>query len=111
MQSRTMRTKSDRSGRSTDALDDRDLGPTTTTLRANLNLSVMARLGSSPNSKRACVVAGLFAGIGGLERGLGSAGHHSELLCEIDPLARAVLNERFPDVAIHADIRTLDSLP
>jgi len=57
------------------------------------------------------VVTGLFAGIGGFERGLAAAGHHAELLCEIDPLARAVLADRFPGVKLHQDIRTLGALP
>jgi hypothetical protein len=33
-------------------------------------------------------VAGLFAGIGGIELGLARAGHHAGLLCEIEPGAR-----------------------
>jgi DNA (cytosine-5)-methyltransferase 1 len=56
-------------------------------------------------------VAGLFAGIGGFEKGLGAAGHRTELLCEVDPLASAVLQARFPGTAVHGDIRTLASLP
>lgn len=56
-------------------------------------------------------VVGLFAGIGGIERGLEKAGHHTELLCEIEPGARAVLAMRFPDVACAGDIRQLSSLP
>jgi DNA (cytosine-5)-methyltransferase 1 len=62
-------------------------------------------------SDRRHVVAGLFAGIGGFERGLAASGHHTQLLCEIDPLARAVLEERFSGVRIHGDICTLESLP
>jgi DNA (cytosine-5)-methyltransferase 1 len=57
------------------------------------------------------VVAGLFAGIGGFEKGLAAAGHHAELLCEIDPLARAVLADHLPGIKLHSDIRTLSSLP
>ncbi|HVV77127.1 MAG TPA: DNA (cytosine-5-)-methyltransferase [Mycobacteriales bacterium] len=56
-------------------------------------------------------VAGLFAGIGGIERGLGRAGHHAELLCEIDPGAQAVLRARFPEVPVVSDITRLRSLP
>ena len=41
-------------------------------------------------------VAGLFAGIGGLELGLQRAGHHTALLCENDAAAVAVLKARFP---------------
>ncbi|MBO0856636.1 MAG: DNA (cytosine-5-)-methyltransferase [Nocardia sp.] len=54
---------------------------------------------------------GLFAGIGGLELGLAAHGWHTELLCEIDPGARAVLNAHFPDVESHADVTRLRSLP
>lgn len=56
-------------------------------------------------------VAGLFAGIGGIERGLARTGFESQLLCEIDPGAVAVLRRRLPDVPIHLDIRRLRSLP
>jgi DNA (cytosine-5)-methyltransferase 1 len=56
-------------------------------------------------------VAGLFAGIAGLEKGLAASGHHTELLCEIDPLARAVLGARFPGVRTHDDVCTLEALP
>lgn len=41
-------------------------------------------------------VAGLFAGNGGPELGMARAGHHTELLCEIEPGAVAVLRNRFP---------------
>jgi DNA (cytosine-5)-methyltransferase 1 len=54
---------------------------------------------------------GLFAGIGGLELGLQAAGFDTELLCEIDPGACAVLSTRFPEAPLHFDIRTLKSLP
>jgi DNA (cytosine-5)-methyltransferase 1 len=56
-------------------------------------------------------VAGLFAGIGGLEVGLGEAGHRASLFCEISPAARAVLAARFPGVPCEPDIRTLTSRP
>ncbi len=56
-------------------------------------------------------VAGLFAGIGGFERGLSLAGHETTLLCENDPGANAVLNARFWGIARHDDIRTLSRLP
>ena len=56
-------------------------------------------------------VAGLFAGIGGLEVGLANAGHVSEMLCEVWAPARSVLATRFPDTACHTDIRTLQALP
>jgi DNA (cytosine-5)-methyltransferase 1 len=56
-------------------------------------------------------VAGLFAGIGGIELGLGRAGHESELLCEIDPGASHVLRQRFPDVSLVRDVREIRALP
>jgi DNA (cytosine-5)-methyltransferase 1 len=56
-------------------------------------------------------VAGLFAGIGGLEVGLGEAGHEARLLCEILEPARAVLAARFPDIPVARDVRELSSLP
>ncbi|MEO8927832.1 MAG: DNA (cytosine-5-)-methyltransferase [Caulobacteraceae bacterium] len=56
-------------------------------------------------------VAGLFAGIGGLEVGLAAAGHEAVVLCEISPPARAVLAARFPGVPCQRDIRAIDTLP
>lgn len=56
-------------------------------------------------------VAGLFAGIGGLERGLALAGHHTSLLCEIWEPARAVLSAKMPDVLCERDVCDLKSLP
>lgn len=56
-------------------------------------------------------VAGLFAGIGGLEIGLAQAGHDTVLLSEILPTAREVLSARLPDVDLRGDIRELRSLP
>lgn len=56
-------------------------------------------------------VAGLFAGVGGIERGLAGAGHHATLLCENEPAAAAVLRARFPSVLLHEDVRTLAALP
>ena len=56
-------------------------------------------------------VAGLFAGIGGIERGLAQAGHHTELLCEVASSAQRGLGQRCPDVELASDIRALDCLP
>jgi DNA (cytosine-5)-methyltransferase 1 len=56
-------------------------------------------------------ITGLFAGIGGLERGLHRAGHRTTLLCETDTGATAVLKAHFPDVPYHDDVTTLDNLP
>ena len=56
-------------------------------------------------------VAGLFAGIGGVESGLAASGHQSELFCEIWTPAKAVLASRFPDVPIVSDVADLSSIP
>lgn len=56
-------------------------------------------------------VAALFAGIGGIERGLERAGGNTELLCENWDPAVAVLAERFPGVPLVGDVRDLRSLP
>ncbi|MDX2036169.1 MAG: DNA (cytosine-5-)-methyltransferase [Isosphaeraceae bacterium] len=60
---------------------------------------------------RSLRVAGLFAGIGGLELGLHRAGHRCELLCEVDRAASAVLAARFPGVDRVDDVRSIDELP
>lgn len=64
-----------------------------------------------PASLSPLATAGLFAGIGGIELGLSRSGHEAQLLCECDSGASAVLEERFPGVRRHADIRTLKQLP
>jgi DNA (cytosine-5)-methyltransferase 1 len=56
-------------------------------------------------------VAGLFAGIGGLEAGFAESGHEAALLCEVWAPARRVLLHRFPTVAVASDVRDLRSLP
>ncbi len=56
-------------------------------------------------------VAGLFAGIGGLEVGLANAGHDTCLLCEVWEPARAVLAAHFPDVPCEPDVRLMKALP
>lgn len=56
-------------------------------------------------------VAGLFAGVGGLELGLGRAGHETMMLCEIDPPARAVLETRFPSLPLEDDVRKVEKIP
>ena len=60
---------------------------------------------------RSLKTVGLFAGIGGIELGLSKAGHQTVLLCENDPAAGAVLDERFPGIKRVADVRDLDKLP
>ncbi|MFZ5870804.1 MAG: DNA cytosine methyltransferase [Actinomycetota bacterium] len=59
-------------------------------------------------------MAGLFAGIGGIELGFQRAlGEqvHTELLCESWSPARAVLAERFAGTELHPDVRELTQLP
>ena len=67
------------------------------------------------NSKKSSItshsVAGLFAGVGGIERGLARSGHHASLLCENDLGASEVLRSRFPHTALCGDIRKLARLP
>jgi DNA (cytosine-5)-methyltransferase 1 len=60
---------------------------------------------------RSYCVAGLFAGIGGLELGLHAAGHRTRLLCEVWESAQAVLSVRFPGLDLEEDVRTLARLP
>ena len=56
-------------------------------------------------------MAGLFAGVGGLEWGLEKAGHSTEYLCEVDAAAQAVLRARFRGAEVVGDIRAVESLP
>lgn len=56
-------------------------------------------------------VAGLFAGIGGLEVGLAAAGHETVLFSEIWRPAAAVLEARFPGVPNAGDVAELPDLP
>jgi DNA (cytosine-5)-methyltransferase 1 len=60
---------------------------------------------------RSLRVVGLFAGIGGIELGLHEAGHKTELLCEIDEGAQAVLSAQFARVPLVGDVREIDRLP
>jgi len=52
----------------------------------------------------------LFSGIGGFEVGLARAGHSTELICEIDPGARAVLEHHFK-LPVQPDVRKLRAFP
>jgi DNA (cytosine-5)-methyltransferase 1 len=61
-------------------------------------------------SRTPLTAAGLFAGIGGIELGLSRSGFHTEMLCEIDPGASAVLSHQF-NVKVEPDVRTLRRLP
>lgn len=64
-----------------------------------------------PASGVSLTVAGLFAGIGGIEAGLHEAGHQSILLCELDAGAAKVLSTRFPITPLVRDVRELKALP
>jgi DNA (cytosine-5)-methyltransferase 1 len=55
-------------------------------------------------------VAGLFAGIGGLELGLRESGHETSTLCEIEPGAASVLSRRFPEAELMRDVRRVERL-
>jgi DNA (cytosine-5)-methyltransferase 1 len=55
-------------------------------------------------------VGGLFAGIGGFELGFTRAGYRTTLLCEIDPIARAVLRTRLRGIDIVNDIRDVNAV-
>ena len=67
--------------------------------------------GAIEPQKEAFTVAGLFAGIGGLELGFHQAGARAELLCEIWEPARTVLESNFPGVELRRDVRNLGELP
>lgn len=56
-------------------------------------------------------VAGLFAGIGGIELGLGRSGGRAEFLCEYWEPARQVLSRRFEGAELASDVRDVRSLP
>ena len=56
-------------------------------------------------------VASLFSGIGGFELGLAQSGHKASILCDLDPAARSVLEQRFRGTPIASDISTLEALP
>jgi DNA (cytosine-5)-methyltransferase 1 len=56
------------------------------------------------------IAIGLFAGIGGLELGMKRAGFQTAALCEIDPVAQAVLAANFKNVPILSDVRNIDTV-
>jgi DNA (cytosine-5)-methyltransferase 1 len=68
------------------------------------------RRGVHPARGESLSTIGLFAGIGGIERGFEVAGHHAELLCEIDVGARKVLARRFA-AKVEPDIRRMGAFP
>jgi DNA (cytosine-5)-methyltransferase 1 len=55
--------------------------------------------------------AALFAGIGGLEVGLGRNGIHPQTMVENWPPAKAVLTARFPDTDLLDDVAGVKTLP
>src|SRR6056297_547424 len=56
-------------------------------------------------------VSALFAGIGGVELGLGRCGHETLLFCECDTTAQNVLKRQFGSTQIVGDVRELKTLP
>lgn len=56
-------------------------------------------------------VCSLFSGIGGFERGLSRTGFEPILMCENDPAAQAVLQSKFPDCGLEADVRKISKIP
>lgn len=59
---------------------------------------------------RSLRVAGLFAGIGGLDLGLDEAGHKTVVLAEWDDAAQAVLREHF-NTEFRSDVTEIKKLP
>lgn len=55
-------------------------------------------------------VTALFGGVGGMELGLGRAGHRTSLFCECDPEAVTVLTARFPETRMALDVRETDAV-
>lgn len=78
--------------------------PESRQVNMHLERAPRARLVASKGSLR---VAGLFAGIGGIELGLQSAKHQTQLLCEIEPSAVAVLKRHHADIPLELDVRNL----
>ncbi len=56
-------------------------------------------------------VVSLCSGVGLLDLGLEWAGWRTRQVCEIDPWCRGILQQRFPDAAIHDDVWTLQPDP
>jgi DNA (cytosine-5)-methyltransferase 1 len=71
---------------------------------------VLPRLKSNPAPNSPLTVVGIFAGIGGLERGLAKAGFSTQLMCERDESAQRVLAQHFPNVPIVGDVHELRSI-
>lgn len=88
----------------------KDIATSARQLALALSPSRQCKPTPAPEGMRHTVV-GLFAGIGGLERGLHRAGHRTVLLCENDPAAKAVLQAHFPNIKYHDDVTDLTVLP
>lgn len=56
-------------------------------------------------------VVSLFSGIGGIEYGLSQHGFETVLFCEIDDIARAILQSHFGKADFSKDVNDLRSLP
>lgn len=56
-------------------------------------------------------VTSLFAGIGGFELAFRNAGAETNLMCEIDHVARYVLEHKLQGVPIVDDVRDIDAVP
>lgn len=56
-------------------------------------------------------IAGLFAGIGGFEKGMALEGHDTELLCDVLPQSQAVLQSHFSNAEYLSDVCALHDLP
>ena len=61
-------------------------------------------------SARGQRVAGVFAGMDGIELGLHHAGHQSVLLNEIEPHAQAVPHAQFPDIELTGFLERLKTM-
>jgi len=72
---------------------------------------VVSVSGASHHPSGGLTSAGIFAGIGGIERGLRSSGIETRFLCELDGDALEVLEARFPESILQRDIRCLKKLP
>lgn len=79
--------------------------------RTPSSLLRLVEAGEEARKKPSLRIAGLFAGVGGLELGFQRAGHEALMLCEIDEPAKAVLHARFPSVPLEHDVCALKSLP
>lgn len=55
--------------------------------------------------------AGLYAGIGGLERGFEIAGFETALVAEVEPNCREVLRAKFPTATVWDDVANINKLP